>query len=131
MLELLESQRSDSIGMSSIRIDSNDTSALVAPPKNDFRSSWKPDKNYTSVAIYKSKGVNSQLSKTLAKSTTAVKQRVYSARSSFQSVDRIINGPGLDVFADASEREALLLDWQDIKNVRAVSLVSVPDRLTG
>jgi len=92
-----------------------DTHALAAPIKDIFNVGSKASDSYTSVAVYKSKGADPELSRNLTKSITVVERQVHSARASFQKVHRIINDPGLALCRDSSEHKSLLDEWQEIE----------------
>ncbi len=93
------------------------THALAASIKDRFNVGSKANDSYASVAVYKSKGADPELSRHLTKSITVVERQVHSTRASFQRVHRIINDPGLALCRDSTEHKSLLDEWQEIELV--------------
>jgi len=91
--------------------------ALVPSAEGSFAlASLERSDAYTRLELYKSKGADPFLSKSLDKSLISVSQGVTSAKASFMMVDRIIGDPGLQICREVKDSESLRKEWEALKS---------------
>lgn len=93
-------------------------SALVVSPRKFFAlASRTYNASFSLNGNYKSKGADPFISRALDKSLIGVSQGVAQAKSSFASVDKILNEPKLQICRDVQGSESLVTDWGKLKSV--------------
>lgn len=101
---------------------------LVGPVKDtdNFPLGLDSKGEFTSLTSYKSDGADPLLSKNLTQSVAIVERQVNSVRSTFTTVDQIVNDAGLQICLDIGDRASILKEWKDISKVHCHSLSLSP-----
>ncbi len=97
--------------------DTTRSASLVGTTRGFFPLGPKPDEAYTSLKHPKPKGADVVLNRNRTQSIAIVERQVNSIRSTFSTVNQIINDKGLEICGDIKDRAPILKEWRNINDV--------------